>query len=481
MPLSRTVIVPLVVACALFMEQMDGAIIATALPRISQSLQTDPLHLNLAITSYMFALAVFIPLSGWIADRFGARTVFRSAIVVFTLGSIACGLSNSLAELILARILQGAGGAMMVPVGRLVLLRTIPKAQLVDAMAWVTAPALIGPVLGPPIGGIIVTYASWRWIFLLNVPIGLLGFYMATKYVADIRGRQDEPLDLKGFILVALALTGMVFGFETIGRHLVSNYLVGGFLIAGIMCGFLYVRHSKRIEHPIVDLGLFNYPTYRASLTGGSMFRVAIGSLPFLLPLLMQYGFGMSPAMSGFITLASAAGAALMKICATPLIRTLGFKPILVGNTIINTLFLGACATFSTRSGIGILFVTLLIGGFFRSLQFTALNTIAFAEIPEGRLSRANTLYNMMQQLTLSLGVAVGALMLNVTLHLHSTSGANLQVQDFWPAFLGVAVLSLLSGGAFLRLASNAGAEVSGHQPGPKAAAEEAAHKDPAG
>ena len=472
-PFSRNLIVSLVVACALFMEQMDGAIIATALPRISQSLHTDPLHLNLAITSYMFSLAVFIPLSGWIADRFGARTVFRAAIVVFTLGSIACGLSSSLGQLVMARVLQGAGGAMMVPVGRLVLLRTIPKAQLVDAMAWVTAPALIGPVMGPPIGGIIVTYASWRWIFLLNVPIGILGYFMATRYVENIRGRRDEPLDVLGFILVALSLTGLVFGCETVGRHVVPSSVVSGFVAAGLLCFCLYLLHIRRIEHPIIDLSLFKYPTYRASLTGGSMFRVAIGSLPFLLPLLMQYGFGLTPALSGFVTLASAAGAVLMKICATPIIRAVGFRKILILNTLINSLFLAGCASFTKQSTLGVIFTFLLIGGFFRSLQFTALNTVAFAEIPERLISRANTLYNMMQQLTLSLGVALGALMLNLTLRWHTSTA--LETQDFWPAFLAIGGLSLFSVAAFFPLARNAGAEISGHA----VRVEEAAHKDP--
>lgn len=473
MSLSRNLVVPLVVACALFMEQMDGAIIATALPRISQSLHTDPLHLNLAITSYMFSLAVFIPLSGWIADRFGARTVFCSAIIVFTLGSIACGLSHSLWELVAARVFQGAGGAMMVPVGRLVLLRTVPKAQLVDAMAWVTAPALVGPVLGPPIGGIIVTYASWPWIFFINVPIGIIGYVMATHYFENIRGRQGEPLDLRGFLLGAASLSGLVFGAETAGRHLVAGSTVAGFFGVGVLCAFLYMRHVRRIKHPIIDLSLFRYPTYRASLTGGSVFRIAIGALPFLLPLLMQYGFGMSPAMSGFVTLASAAGALLMKICAKPIIRWIGFRPILITNTLVNSAFLAVCAAFTPHSLLGVIFAFLLVGGFFRSLQFTALNTIAFAEIPEHLLSRANTLYNMMQQLTLSLGVAFGAMILNVTLRWQASP--ELQAQDFWPAFLAIAMLSLFSGLAFVPLAHNAGAELSGH----KAAVEETAHKDP--
>ncbi|MDE1901224.1 MAG: MFS transporter [Alphaproteobacteria bacterium] len=472
--MSRNTIVPLVVACALFMEQMDGSIIATALPRIAQSLHTDPLHLNLAITSYMFSLAIFIPLSGWVADRFGARTVFTAAIVVFTLGSIACGLSQDLPQLVLARIFQGMGGAMMVPVGRLALLRTIPKAQLVDAMAWVTAPALIGPVLGPPIGGIIVTYASWPWIFFVNLPIGILGFIMARRYFKNVRGDAGEPLDLHGFFLVALALAGMVFAFETLGRQLVAPSIIAAFLGFGVICALFYVRHARRVAHPIIDLTLFKYPTYRASLTGGSIFRVAIGALPFLLPLMLQYGFGMSPAMSGFLTLASAAGAMLMKIAATPIIRAVGFRPIMIGNTIINGFFLGLIALFTPTTSMGVIFIVLLLGGFFRSLEFTALNTLAFAEIPERLLSRANTFYNMMQQLTLSLGVAVGAMLLNLVLRWHGSH--DLRADYFWPAYVVIAVLCLVPLAAFVPLPRNAGHQVSGHRYKP----EQPTHREPA-
>jgi len=470
---TRNIITPLIVACALFMEQLDGSIIATALPTISRSLHTDPLHLNLAITSYLFSLAVFIPLSGWLADRVGARTIFRAAIIVFTIGSLACGFSNSLLTLILSRMLQGLGGAMMVPVGRLVLLRTIPKSQLVDAMAWVAAPALIGPVLGPPIGGFIVTYASWRWIFFVNLPIGVLGVLLATFYIDDIRGRTREPLDKMGFILMGLSLAGMVFGFETVGRHLLPTEAVIGFIIGGIICFFVYLWHTKRIQHPIIDLSLLKYQTYRASIVGGSLTRIGIGAMPFLLPLMLQYGFGLTPAASGFITFASAAGAILMKICATPVIRAIGFKPILVFNSLINAVFLAGCALFTPETPHSGIFVFLLIGGFFRSLQFTALNTIAFAEIPTALLSRANTFYNMMQQLTLSLGVAVGAFLLNLSLswHKQTSLGAN----DFWPAFLGISVMSLLAAINFLPLPAHAGAEMSGHV----VPAKESEHKDP--
>lgn len=459
--LSRITITALIIACSLFMEHLDGSIIATALPSISQSLQTDPLHLNLAITSYMFSLAIFIPLSGWVADRYGARNVFRAAIIVFTIGSIACGLSIDLWTLVLSRCLQGLGGAMMVPVGRLVILRSIPRSQLIDAMAWVTAPALIGPVLGPPVGGLIVTYASWRWIFFVNLPIGILGVILATLYIEDIKGRTRDPLDMKGFLLMGIALSGLVFAFETLGRHLVQPAIVWVFLTVGILCLVLYQKHIKGHLNPIIDFSVMQYPTFRASLIGGTFFRVGIGSLPFLLPLMLQYGFGISPALSGFLTLASAAGAVLMKIIATPVIRAFGFRPILISNSLFNVIFLTGCAFFASTTAHSIIFIFLLIGGFFRSLQFTALNTVAFAEIPESLLSRANTLYNMMQQLALSMGVAVGALFLNLSLAWHGTQ--NLSSEDFWPAYVGVGILSVISVFYFMPLHPDAGDEVSGH------------------
>ena len=473
--LSRNTVIALIVACSLFMEHLDGSIIATALPAISASLHTDPLHLNLAITSYMFSLAIFIPLSGWAADRYGARNIFRAAIVVFTIGSIACGLSFDLFTLVISRILQGLGGAMMVPVGRLIILRSIPKSQLVDAMAWVTAPAMIGPVLGPPIGGLIVTYTSWRWIFFVNIPIGILGIILASMYIDDIRGRDRDPLDKKGFVLLGLALAGLVFGFETIGRHLVSSSVVWSLMITGIVCFGLYKKHIDGHKNPIIDFSVMKYPTFRSSLIGGSLFRVGVGALPFLLPLMLQYGFGASPAMSGFLTLASAAGAVLMKIITTPVIRAFGFRPILISNSLLNVFFLAGCAFFAATTPRSVLFIFLLIGGFFRSLQFTALNTLAYAEIPEKLLSRANTFYNMMQQLTLSMGVAIGALLLNLSLAWHSA--IDLSANDFWPAYIGVGFLSFLSIFYFVPLSSDAGSEISGHS---NSRTGTTAHKDPA-
>ncbi|MGE3624411.1 MAG: MFS transporter [Bdellovibrionales bacterium] len=458
---SGTVIVPLIVACSLFMEQLDGSIIATALPAIAHSLHADPLHLNLAITSYMFSLAVFIPLSGWVADRFGARTVFRSAIIVFTIGSVLCGFAQDMWGLVAARVVQGAGGAMMVPVGRLVMLRTVPRAELVNAMAWLTTPALIGPVLGPPLGGLIVTYTSWRWIFFVNLPIGILGLILASIYIPNVREKSREPLDLRGFLLMATALAGLVFGFETLGRDLMPEVATAGMLGAGILCLGLYFLHVRGIRHPIIDLGLTRYHTYRASITGGTLYRIGVGALPFLLPMMFQVGFGMSAARSGFLTFASAAGAVLMKMAAAPVIRRFGFKRVLVVNSFINVVFLAGCAFFSPETWHIAIFTFLLIGGFFRSLQFTALNTLAYAEIPPGLISRANTLYSMLQQLALSLGVAVGALLLNLTMAMKGSG--HLGAWDFWPAYIAVGLLGVLSVPYFMSLPANAGEEMSGH------------------
>jgi len=325
----RQIIVPLIVACALFMQNLDSTVIATALPAIAVSLHEDPLRLNLAITSYLLSLAVFIPLSGWMADRFGARPVFCWAIAVFTLGSAGCGLAYNLPELIAARILQGMGGAMMVPVGRLVLLRTVPKADLVRALAFLSMPALLGPVIGPPLGGFIVTYSSWRWIFYINLPVGILGIVLGRLFIADLRERNVGPLDLRGFVLAGVGLAGLTFGLEAVGRGALPVTVVGGLIVGGAICVALYVLHARHASYPIIDLALMRIPTFAASIYGGSLFRVGIGALPFLLPMLLQVGFGMNALGSGLLTFASAAGAMTMRLTATPVIRLVGFRRVL--------------------------------------------------------------------------------------------------------------------------------------------------------
>ncbi len=295
-------VTPLIIATALFMEQLDGTVLATALPAMAADLHEDPVALKLALTSYLLSLAVFIPLSGWAADRFGARRVFRAAIVVFTFGSILCGLSNSLGAIVVFRIVQGLGGAMMTPVGRLVLLRTAPRHELVRAMAYLTIPALIGPMIGPPIGGFIATYFHWRYIFWVNVPIGALGVALVTRFIPDLREEWSPPLDIAGAILSGVGLSCLVFGFTIAGRGFAPTTVVALIVALGAAALFAYVRHAKRTPYPIVDLDLLQIPTFRAAVFGGFLFRIGLGATPFLLPLLLQAGFGLSAYEAGLLT-----------------------------------------------------------------------------------------------------------------------------------------------------------------------------------
>ncbi|MGA8550725.1 MAG: DHA2 family efflux MFS transporter permease subunit [Stellaceae bacterium] len=461
--LPRQSLVPLIVACAMFMQNLDSTVIATALPTIARSLHESPLRLNVAITCYLLSLAVFIPISGWTADRFGARRVFSLAIVVFTLGSIACGISNSLAALVAARILQGMGGALMVPVGRLVLLRTVPKADLVRAMSFVSVPALIGPVMGPPLGGLIVTYASWRWIFFINIPIGVLGLVLVNLLVGDLKETGRRPFDLAGFALTGIGLACLAFGFENVGRGALPGVVVAALLLIGAVCIALYVRHAYRVSHPIIDLALLKIPTYAAASIGGFLFRMGLGALPFLLPLMLQVGFGLSALHSGLLTFASAAGAMLMKNSAVRILRTLGFRLVLVGDAVISAAFLFGYSLFRPSTPHLVIFLALLTGGFFRSLQMTSINTLSYADVPPGMLSRATSLTSMAQQLSQTAGVATAALFLHTVMTLRG--GTALAAADFYPVFVGVAMISLLSVPFFLKMSPDAGAEVSGRAP----------------
>ena len=456
-------LIPLIVACALFMENLDSSVLATALPSIAASLGESPLKLNLAITSYLFSLAVFIPVSGWVADRFGARTVFRAAIIVFSLGSLLCGLADSFWTLVGARTLQGLGGAMMVPVGRMVMLRTIPKSELMRAMVWLTVPALIGPVMGPPLGGFLTTYLSWRWIFWINLPIGLLGIVLVTLYIPNIREEKVPPLDWRGFLMSAFGLCGLVFGFETIGRGLLPDSAVAALLVVGAIGIGLYLRHARRHPHPLIDLSLLKVPTFRAGMAGAFLFRIGVGALPFLLPLMLQLGFGLSAFESGMITFASAAGALTMKMAAGPILRNIGFRRVLIGNALLSGGFIAACGLFRPDTSHALILGLLLMGGFFRSLQFTSSNTLTIADIPNARMSRATSFTSMMQQLSLSAGVAVGAMVLHVTV---SAGGGldQIRADSFMPAFFTVGVTAMLAAIVFLRLPHDAGAEISGQR-----------------
>ena len=455
-------IVPLIVATALFMENMDSTVISTSLPAIAAALGTNPLALKLAVTSYLLSLAIFIPASGWTADRYGTRNVFRAAIAIFVLGSIGCAASHSLQEFVLARIVQGMGGAMMTPVGRLIMVRSIDKRRLLNAMALVTIPALIGPICGPPLGGFITTYASWHWIFLINVPIGIVGMALASRFIANIRVERPDPFDFIGFLLSGCAIAGLAFGLSAMGLEFLPTSVVASLLAVGAVSAVGYLIHAGRTPAPILDLNLFRLPTFRASIFGGFLFRLGIGALPFLLPLLLQVGFHLTPFESGLITFTTALGSMFMKAAVASVLHRFGYRNVLIYNALISSAFLMACASFVQGIPFAAMIAILLSGGFFRSLQFTSINTIAYAEIEPAKMSRATAMVAAAQQLSLSTGVAVGALVVELTLRLrHSTS---MGINDFPLAFLFVGLLSASAVFIFMRLPHDAGAELSGRK-----------------
>ncbi|HEY5203342.1 MAG TPA: DHA2 family efflux MFS transporter permease subunit [Roseiarcus sp.] len=450
----------LIIATALFMENMDGTVISTSLPAIALDLHQDPIVLKLALTSYMLTLAVFIPASGWIADRFGARTVFCSAIVIFTLGSILCGASSSLSTLIAARVFQGLGGAMMVPVGRLVLLRSIPKSDLVSAMAYLTVPALIGPIAGPALGGFITTYFHWRWIFWINVPIGILGVLLSLRFIDNLREQAVPRFDFKGFVLSGVGLLSLISGLSMIGRGIAPYWLVAAMIAIGAFSLAAYARHANAHADAILDLKLLKIPTFYAGVAGGFVFRVGIGAIPFLLPLLLQVGFGLTPFESGSITFAAAAGSLMMKLTASRVLRWFGFRDTLVFNCLISGAFLAACALFTPSTPHWLLLLVLLAGGFFRSLEFTALNAISYADIDQPKMSRATSFASVSQQMSGAVGIAVAAIC--VQLIQVGFGDSELGARDLSLAFVLVAIVSSLSVFIFARLKPDAGAAVSG-------------------
>jgi EmrB/QacA subfamily drug resistance transporter len=455
-------IVPLVLAVALFMEQMDSTVISTSLPAIAADIGTSPIALKLALTAYLVSLAVFIPVSGWMADRFGAKNVFRAAIVVFVLGSIACAVSDSLLAFVVSRFFQGVGGAMMTPVGRLVLVRSTPRSELVGAMAWLTMPALIGPLLGPPVGGFLTTYFSWHWIFLINVPIGVIGIWFATRYLPAVETLIQRPLDVTGFFLSGIAASGIVFGLSVVSLPALPSWVGLSTLAVGIVSAILYLLHARRTAEPLLALNLFNNQVFRAAIIGGSLFRIGVGAVPFLLPLMFQIGFGMTPFQSGMITFVSALGAMSMKLVTTWFYRKTGFRNSLMYGSLVAAGFIAINGFFTPETPYLLMILLLLAGGFFRSLFFTGTNALAYADIPNEQTSQATPISSVAQQISIALGVAVAGGILEVSTNIH---GGPLQLSDFHIAFFIVAAVSALACLSFRGLNPDAGAEVSGHRP----------------
>lgn len=454
------ILIPLVVAIAFLMEQLDSTIITTAIPDMAVSLSSTPVRMNLAVAAYVLTLAVFIPLSGWFADRFGTRRTFVAALAVFTLGSMLCGLATSFAMLVATRVLQGFGGAMMTPVGRLILLRSFPRRELVTAMTYATLPAIIGPMIGPLLGGFFTTYSSWRWIFYVNLPFGLIGIALALRFMEPEAGNAGERFDFPGFLLFGCALAGLQIGLEALGRQTLPPAWIAALFTLAALLMLAFVAYARRATVPVVDLGLFRQRTFAVGTLAGGICRVALNGTPYLLPLMLQVGFGLSPIASGSLTFLSSAGAVLVRLIVGSLLRVFGFDRLLIGSALVGSATLAGFALIGPHTAHWLIGAYALLFGTIRASQFMTSNTLSYAETPSGQLSRATSLGGLLQQLTVSFGVSLAAALLSLVSH----GTPRLTPAQFHTVFLLSAVLPLLAIPGFLRLRPEDGALVSGHQ-----------------
>lgn len=452
----------LLVAGAFFKEFLDGTVIATALPDMARDFGVTAVELNIGISAYLITLAVLIPASGWIADRFGARAIFTLALAIFTLASVFCGLSTEVHIFVAMRILQGVGGALMVPVGRLAVLRTTPKHQLIKAIATLTWPALVAPIIGPPLGGFITRYASWHWIFFINVPLGLAAIILSLRIIPDIRETERRSFDLSGFITTSVAMVSLVTAMERLGDRQPQIWPTLALAALGFGCLLYSIRHFRRAAAPMVRLDALQVPTFRVTMYGGSLFRASISAVPFLLPLLFQVGFGMDPFHSGLLVLAVFVGNLTIKPATTPLIRWLGFRRLLLINGALNVCSLLACALLTPQTPVWAIMLILYLGGVFRSIQFTGVSTLAFADVPAAQMSDANTLFSTASQLAVGLGITLGAIGIRLGeqvgdwLHLTELPGISFRL-----SFVFIALICLVGMIDSLHLAKTAGSSVS--------------------
>jgi EmrB/QacA subfamily drug resistance transporter len=453
-------VIALVVATTLFMQNIDSTAIATALPAMAEDLHVKAVYLSAAITSYLVALTVFIPVSGWVADRFGAKRVFMWAIFLFTAASCSCALSHGLGELILARIVQGASGAMMVPVGRLVLLRGVRREDLLSATTWLSMPAMIGPVIGPPLGGFLTDTLSWRSIFWINLPIGLLGLVLVWRVIPRSDAERPPALDVPGMTLMGCAMSIFMIGVETVGRGIVAPALPWLAMAAGLVLFAMTVRHCRRVPNPAIDFSLLSIPTFHAATVAGSLFRAGAGALPFLVPLTLQLGFGLSASRSGLISLASAIGAFSMRPMAQFFLRRFRVRNILLGGSVAFTLTLLACAMLTPGWPETAIFALLICAGLARSLNFACMNALAYADVPREKLSAATSFSGTAQHLPRAAGVALAAGIMQVSMTVSGRGHA--EHWDFAWAFIALAAVVLSSAPMFASLAPEAGAGISG-------------------
>jgi EmrB/QacA subfamily drug resistance transporter len=451
------------VAAALFMEMLDGTIIATALPQMARSFNVGAVHLNIGMTAYMLALAVFIPISGWVADRFGSRSVFAAAIGVFTVASLFCGLAHTLTEFTLMRVVQGLGGAMMFPVGRLIVLRDTPKEDLTETIAYMTWPALTALVVGPPLGGFITTYFSWHWIFFLNLPLGAVALTLTLLWVENLRSEERHPFDWLTFLFAGVASTGLVYALESLGGAAMATSSALLILTLSVVSGVLAVFAARRSSYPFIDLESMKLKSYALSIYGASGFRVAVAVLPFLLPLMFQISFGMTAFQSGLYLLALFAGDLSMKGFVIQVLRRFGFRRILIVNGVITAGSVALCAVISPGTPPLLILAILYFHGASRSLEFTCMTTLAYTEIPSERMGQANGFLSAVMQLSMGVGVAVGAVTLRLVAHAHGHEAASPHLNDFHVAILCMSLLTLAPVFDSLGLTHDAGAATSGH------------------
>lgn len=459
---SRLRVIAMVIASAVFMQQLDGTVLATALPSMANTFGVDAAHLSIALTSYLVSLAVLIPASGQFADRFGSRTVFTTAVALFTIGSILCAHANQLSSLVVARLLQGAGGAVMVPVGRLVLLQVAPKAELISVMNWVLVPAALGPLLGPPVGGFLVTEFDWRWIFYINVPIGVAGFAFALGVVPQIRAERLAPFDKRGMALLGAALAALIFGMELVIHGAVS-FRAGLFVLGCAAFASLgYAWHARGVDYPILDFRLMKIETFRLSVLAGAATSISMGAMPFLIPLMFQIGLGMSATQCGRTAFIVSIGSLSMRGVSRQILRRFGYRTTMLWNGAAASAFAFACATFHPRMHHLLIAMVLFAGGFFNALQFTAYSTIAYADVPQEQMSSATSLYATLGQVQLTFGICVAAAVLAVASTLHGNHAPSLT--DFSASFVTIGLVSLLAPVLSAMFSPNAGSEISGHR-----------------
>lgn len=458
---TTRMLLPWLVAVALFMESLDTTILNTAVPTVADALSVAPLSMKSALTSYALSLAVFIPLSGWIADRFGTRRVFFTAIGVFTLGSLLCGLATNLPFLVAARIVQGCGGAMMMPVGRIALVRTYARHELLRTLTFVALPALVGPLLGPLAGGLIVTYAHWRVIFLVNLPVGLAGVALALRYMPDYRADHSDPIDLKGLLYFGSGVAMLSYVLEVFGEHTLAVPTSAALMAVSVLLLIGYAIHARSEPYPLLRLHLFRTRTFRVSVIGGFITRLGAGGMPFLLPLLYQVGLGYSPVQSGMLIMPQPLAAMGMRVLLPQLLQHLGYRNLLL----LNTSFMGLLSFGFALVGVGTPAWVIAIGSFlfgtFSSMQYSSLATLTFADVPNDDASKASSISSTVQQLSMSFGVAAASLLTALFVgDRHSATSAVL-IAGIHQTFVALGVLTIAATLMFRQLREIDGATVS--------------------